>query len=149
MGMVSPINAMTRGRDTSFTGAAPGRPKLLVVDDSSAVRDAIKLALNYGGYAACNAVCGDDARTLVDVEHPALLITDLNMPSGDGWDLIAFCHANHPQLPILIVSGDPRGTRPEIERHAQGFLPKPFGFRELLAEVARLLPANAELAPAR
>ena len=140
---------MTNGDGTSFTASAEDRPSLLVVDDSAVIRDMIMLVLHYGGYRTCSAVGGNEARALVAVEIPALLITDLRMESGDGWELIAFCHAHCPQLPILIVSGLPNGTWPEIEGYANGYLTKPFGFHELLAEVARLLPASAALPNAR
>ena len=142
-GMVSPIYAMTNGNDASFAPSEEDSPKLLVVDDSATVRGLITLMLHDGGYRTESAAGGDEAQALVAAEPPALLITDLNMEPGDGWKLIEFCRAHHPHLPILIVSGLPRGTCPEVERHANGYLPKPFANRELLAEVARLLPARA------
>jgi CheY-like chemotaxis protein len=88
-------------------------------------------------------------KSVIAIDPPALLITDLNMTSGDGWELIAFCSARYPQLPILIVSGLPPGTRPEIECYARGYLTKPFGNRTLLAEVARFLPADAAISNIR
>lgn len=145
LNMISQNAFMTSGGGTSFAGAEEDRPKILVVDDSPIMRDVIMLALRSGGHRARSAVSGDEARDLLAFEHPALLITDLNMPSGDGWKLIAYCRAYHPQLPILIVSGLYPGTRPEIESYADGYLVKPFGSDQLLAEVARLVPAETSL----
>ena len=136
---------MTSGGGASCATSAEVRPKLLVVDDLPAIRDVIATGLRYSGFDACCASGGDEARALVAIDPPALVITDLNMPSGDGWGLIDFCRAHYPQLPVLIVSGLPPGTHPEIESFADGYLAKPFDFRELLAEVARLVPAGTGL----
>jgi CheY-like chemotaxis protein len=147
--MISTIDGMTSAVDASFAPAAEIRDKLMVVDDSPLIRDIIALTLERGGYRTCCAVGGDEALARIAGEPPALLITDLNMPSGDGWRLIAFCRARYPELPILIVSGLSRGTQPEIERLANGYLNKPFAVKALLAEVARLVSANAAFSNVR
>ena len=140
--MIAAIDTMTSGGTASFATSEEDRPKLLVVDDVAVVRDMIALVLRKSGYLARGAASGNEARALVALDPPALLITDLNMPDGDGWDLIGFCRAHYPRMPILIVSGDLRGARPEIEQQADGYLNKPFGFQTLVAEVTRLLPAH-------
>lgn len=139
---------MTGGSCGSSIKVTQTSPRLLVVDDSAAIRDSVAQMLKFSGYQTSKADGADEARVLVAHEPPSLLITDLNMPFGNGWELITYCHAHHPELPILIVSGEPPGARPEIERHAKGFLSKPFNFHELLAEVARLLPAHTAFAAA-
>lgn len=143
--MISQTDIMTSGGSASFATSEEVLPKILVVDDSPVVRDMIALVLRHGGYRAFSAASGDEARDLIAMELPSLLITDLNMPSGDGWGLIAYCSAHCTQLPILIVSGLSPGTRPEIESCADGYLAKPFDSRKLLSEVARLVPAETGL----
>jgi DNA-binding response OmpR family regulator len=147
--MISTSYGMTSGNEGGFASAEEVRPKLLVVDDSPLIRGIITLALERGGYRTCCAAGGDEARAIIAVEPPAMLITDLSMPSGDGWELIAFCRARWAQLPILIVSGLPRGTRPEVESSANGYITKPFGCHRLLAEVARLVTLNLACAAVR
>jgi CheY-like chemotaxis protein len=147
--MISTIDDMTSEGREGFTTSTDFSRMILVVEDSVAVREIMTLALARGGYGACCAVGGHEARAMIAARPPALLITDLNMPFGDGWELIAYSRARYPELPILIVSGQSRGTCPEIESSANGYLNKPFDCRALLAEVGRLAGSNAAFSNAR
>jgi CheY-like chemotaxis protein len=115
-------------------------PLVLVVDDSSLIRVLIAHVLRGAGCRVREAADGAAARQILQREAFALVITDLEMPGGDGWDLLAYCHAQHPAIPVLIASGAVPGRRPEVECLASGFLPKPFVLSRLRAEIERLLP---------
>ena len=114
-------------------------PQVLVVDDSTLVRGLILRLLHRAGYRAVAVDNGASAKAFLGAAKPFLVISDLQMPGSDGWDLLAFCHDHHPEVPVLILSGRAQGQRREIERWAAGFLPKPFDARELRAEVDRLV----------
>jgi CheY-like chemotaxis protein len=113
-------------------------PQVLVVDDSKEVREFITLLLRLSGYRVLKAEDGLAAQNILMIEHPALVISDLEMPISDGWDVLAYCHAQHPDMPVLIISGAALGQRPEIECWAAGFLLKPFSLARFRAEVQRL-----------
>lgn len=117
--------------------------QVLVVDDAREVRGTIAVILRVSGYRVLEAEDGLAAQKILVNEHPALVISDLEMPDGDGWGVLAFCHEQRPDLPVLILSGAGLGRRPEIERLAAGFLPKPFSFQRLRAEVQRLVSRAA------
>ena len=119
--------------------AAVTPPQVLVVDDSATIRQFICLLLRRLGFAVLEAEDGLVARRLLARALPALVISDLEMPVNDGWELLAFCHAQHPGLPVLIVSGATPGRRPEIESWASGFLAKPFDLPRFRSEVERLV----------
>lgn len=114
-------------------------PQVLVVDDSRDIRELISLLLQQNGYRVIKAEDGLAAQTLLRTEHPALVISDLEMPFCDGWEVLAYCHAQYPEIPVLIVSGAAWGLRPEVERWAAGFLPKPFHLGQFRAAIHRLL----------
>jgi CheY-like chemotaxis protein len=114
------------GSVTFNSGEAEGPPQVLVVDDSKVIRDIIVWLLRISGYRALAAENGFAAQLLLLAEHPTLIISDLNMPLGDGWELLTFCHKHHPEIPVMIISGEGLGKHPEIERWAAGFLAKPF-----------------------
>lgn len=114
-------------------------PQVLVVDDTKEIRDVIALCLRRSGYRVLEAKDGLAAQIILFTEHPDLVISDLEMPVSDGWDVLTFCHAHQPGLPVLIVSGASLGQRPEIERWAAGILPKPFDLLRLRTEVQRLI----------
>lgn len=131
------------GAVTNIPTASCGAPQVLVVDDSKVIRDMVVWLLRLSGYRAIAAENGFAAQLLLQAEHPTLIITDLNMPLGDGWDLLTFCHKHHPEIPIMIISGEGLGKHPEIERWAASFLAKPFDSRKFRAAVDQLLSQAA------
>lgn len=113
--------------------------QVLVVDDSPSIRELLTLMLSHKGYRVLTATDGRSAQILLQAEQPALIISDLEMPDGDGWGMLTYCHGQHPGLPVLIVSGASWGLRPDIEIWAAGHLTKPFEPKHLEAEIERLL----------
>lgn len=120
-------------------------PHVLVVDDSKEVRDLIVWLLHNRGYRALAAENGFAAQLLLTAMHPILIICDLVMPLGDGWELLTFCHTHHPEIPVLLVSGERLGRQPEVESWAAGFVPKPFDPQKFHSAVDLLLSRAAPL----
>ena len=118
-------------------------PEVLVVDEAVEIRDCLSLFFRANGYRMLEAEDGWAAQMILMTERPALVISDLQMPDCSGWDLLADCHAQHPDLPVLITSGAALGKRPEIEWLAVGFVPKPFCLPRFRAEVQRLISQAA------
>jgi two-component system sensor histidine kinase and response regulator WspE len=82
------------------------RKRVLVIDDSTTVREALRRALDHGGYAVDLAADGADGWTAVRTGDYALVVTDVDLPRLSGHDLIARMRAE-PRLaatPIVIVS---------------------------------------------
>ena len=127
------------GATTIATSEEKSPPTVLVVDDTKEIRELIASCLRRRGYLVLEAEDGLAAQMILHTEHPALVISDLEMPVSDGWDVLAFCHAHQPGLPVLIVSGATMGRHPDAERWAAGVLPKPFDLVRLHAEVERLV----------
>ena len=134
----APIGATAR---PSFEGKTP--PMVLVVDDSVEIRNYLSLVLRANGYRVLAAEDGLAAQIILRLEHPTLVISDLDMPVCDGWDLLVYYHAQHPDLPILIISGAALGKHPEIECLAAGFVPKPVDFVRMRTEIQRLISQAA------
>ena len=124
-------------------------PKVLVVDDTTEVRAFVAFLLRASGYRVIEAEDGLAAQALLANEHPALVITDLEMPVCDGWSVLTYCRARLPNTPVLIMSGVALGRRPEIERLAAGFLPKPLDLARFRSEVHRLVGRAARPPPVR
>jgi DNA-binding NtrC family response regulator len=114
-------------------------PQVLVVDDSKEIRDSLTIVLRAGGHGVIEAEDALAAQRILRNERPVLVITDLEMPVADGWELLEHCHEQHPGVPVLIISGAPLGQRPEVERWAAGFLLKPFSLSRFRTEVQRLV----------
>jgi two-component system nitrogen regulation response regulator GlnG len=82
----------------------------------------------------------DPIRALSALTHEGadLLIADLSMPWIDGKDVVASAHLRRPQLPIILVSGYPRGAEIAAEEGVP-FFPKPVDLDGLRAAVGSAL----------
>ncbi|MFN3303128.1 MAG: ATP-binding protein [Roseateles sp.] len=89
---------------------APGRPLVVYVDDDEVMRLTVQALLERAGYRAQLCASAQEALELLSAlaakgEQVALLVTDLNMPDGDGLALTRAVRQHHPGLPVLISSG--------------------------------------------
>jgi CheY-like chemotaxis protein len=110
----------------------------LVVDDEPAVRKYITAILNGEHLQTVEAEDGTDGLRIVRErgDDVALIVSDIQMPNGDG---VTFAHAvkaAFPALPIILVSG---GAEPGPEF---GFIRKPFLPGTLLKAVRELVAAD-------
>ena len=128
---------------------AQGLGRILVVDDSSTIRELIALNLSLEGYDVQTASDAEEClRMLAGVIEgsappPQLLCLDVVMPGLDGVELTAKLKATPAMadIPILIVSASAQRRDFELARGAgaDGYLTKPFDPDELLAQVRRLM----------
>lgn len=116
------------------------KPLAIVADDSVALRKSATRFLERIGYQVITAHNGREAMNLMDSCYPSILVTDLEMPQMDGFELTRSVRGNRTvgQLPVVMVTS--RNTE-EIEREAfeagvNCFLPKPFN-AEMLAEAVK------------
>jgi len=112
---------------------------VLVVDDDPIVIASCAKVLVFDGLGVRTARSVPDAIQELGRERYDLLLVDLKMPEYDGLHLMRIAREDHPDLPILVMSGFPT---PETvarctEAGASGFVPKPFTPRELLDAVQR------------
>lgn len=124
--------------------AEPAGPRVLLVDDSSAVRERVARVLRDGGYQVEQASDGEDAWDKLQRSSYALLLTDLEMPRLHGLELISRCRAASPlaALPIVVISSraSPGGKEQALRRGASHFVAKPVDPPELLALLAEVAP---------
>jgi two-component system, OmpR family, response regulator MprA len=115
--------------------------RLLVVDDDPDVRDSLRRALGYAGYAVATAANGADALSSVSRAPVDLIILDVLMPMLDGFDTCRALRERGNATPVLVLTArdtvDDRVTG--FEAGADDYLVKPFALRELLARVNALL----------
>ena len=123
-----------------------GASKVLVVDDEPEVepmfRQRMRREVRAGVYEFLFARSGRHALEVLD-ENPdvQLVITDLNMPEMNGWQLLDALGEQWPGLPSMVVSayGDAENVRRAEERGAAGFVVKPVDFTDLREKVAESL----------
>jgi CheY-like chemotaxis protein len=118
-------------------------PQVLVVDDTKQIRDLLGAILRTCGCRVLEADDGLAAQDIVESAHPALVISDIEMPVSSGWDLLTYCHDHYPDMPVMLVSGNLQKMRPEIECWAAGIVAKPFDLIRLRTQIQRLVSRAA------
>lgn len=115
---------------------------LLVVDDSSSVRQVVGMALRGAGHEVIEAVDGRDALKKLDGRKVHLVISDVNMPNMDGISFIKEMKTKpaYKFTPVLMLTTESQDAK-KAEGKAAGakaWLVKPFKPDVLLAAVAKL-----------
>ena len=117
--------------------------RVLVVEDNHNILISIEFLLQNAGYAVITANDGVRGWAALEDHQPDLVVLDIMLPELDGFTLCRRLRAT-PALKatkVLILSA--RGHDAEIEKGLQlgadAYMRKPFGTRELLDTVARLL----------
>jgi two-component system chemotaxis response regulator CheY len=114
--------------------------KLLIVDDSTMLRDMLNYALNEGGYNdVTEGVDGVDGLEKAKMTKFDLIITDVNMPNMDGLTLIGELRKlpQYSKTPILVLTTE-RGDEMKAkgkQAGATGWIVKPFVPDQLLKAV--------------
>lgn len=111
----------------------PVKAHILVVEDDADLRDAIKDTLLLAGYAVSEADCAEAALEFLAQSPCDLVISDVNMPGMDGYQLLRRIAADNPQLPVLIMTayGSISSAVQAIRNGAVDFLEKPFSTDKL------------------
>ncbi|MEZ5294548.1 MAG: sigma-54 dependent transcriptional regulator [Vicinamibacterales bacterium] len=116
----------------------PGSPaRILVIDDEAAIRDSLRMILEYQGYSVMTAATGDEGAALVEREAPDLVFLDIKMPGMDGLEVLQRLTHLTEVTPIVVMSGHATiSTAVEATRlGAFDFVEKPLETERLLVIV--------------
>ncbi len=137
--MIEVFNMVRTGRGAGATAADAHEPRVLVVDDEAASRRGYELLLQMSGYHVVTAKSGTEALERIREHDFDLVISDVNMPDGDGFELTRRLRAESAtrDLPIILLSAVADSARrvSGLDRGADDFLEKPVDVNELLARV--------------
>lgn len=115
-------------------------PKLLIVDDSNMQRDMIKFALKDGGYPdITEAATGEEALKKANETAYDLIITDINMPGINGFELVKRLRALpvYETKPILVLTTENTDEMKMRGKNAgaTGWIIKPFAPAQLIKAI--------------
>jgi DNA-binding response OmpR family regulator len=120
--------------------------RVLIVEDDESLRRIVSRHLGAKGYAVNEASSAEaTARALEEGLRPGVVLLDLNLPGGTGWDLLrqpALAAAGSP--PVVIMSATAVSPRRLAEFGCAGYLRKPFPLETLVATLERLLDPETE-----
>ncbi|QJW85503.1 two-component system response regulator CreB [Ramlibacter terrae] len=119
------------------------RPRILVVEDESAIADTIQYALASDGFAAVWCTTGEQALREFALQPPALAILDVGLPDVNGFALFRQLQAlpggAHVPMLFLTARSDEIDRVVGLELGADDYVAKPFSPRELVARVRGIL----------
>jgi two-component system nitrogen regulation response regulator NtrX len=117
------------------------KSRILVVDDEAAIRDSLRMILEYEDYEFVGASNGPDAIAQVQRDRPDLVLLDIKMPGMDGMEILRKLHALDETLPIVMISG--HGTTATaveaIRSGAIDFLDKPLSSERVIVTMQNVL----------
>ena len=116
---------------------------LLIVDDSTSMRQMVAFALSSGGYNVKEAEDGQAALDIAKTAKFDAVVTDVNMPRMDGIELIRQLRQlpDYKVTPLLMLTTESGGLAFHllVAAGATGWLVKPFDPEQLLATVRKVL----------
>lgn len=117
--------------------------KILVVDDSSTVRQQVRIALSQAGYTVVEAIDGMDGQSKIQANGDlAMVICDVNMPRMNGLQMLEAVHKSGSAagVPIVMLTSEaqPALIRQAKASGAKGWIVKPFKAEMLVAAVKKL-----------
>ncbi len=114
---------------------------VLVVDDSATVRKFVSVSLEMQGFDVTSACDGMDALEQLPKRKFDLVITDLNMPNMDGFELIRALRESpeYQELPVIILTSlsDQANKETGSKLGVSSYVVKPFSLEKIQYEVAK------------
>jgi DNA-binding response OmpR family regulator len=111
--------------------------QILIVEDEVSLMDSMVSYLEMEGFKCQRAADFHTALAVLDMHDYICMLVDLNLPDGDGLDLVRLARQNHANSGIIIISArnaiEERVTG--LEAGADDYLVKPFHLSELVARV--------------
>ncbi len=119
---------------------------ILITDDERDIRELISDILRDEGFATRLAGNADECMAAIESEVPALMILDIWLKDShmDGIDILKKVKREHPQVPIVIISGhgNIEIAVAAIKQGAYDFIEKPFNIDQLLVVIRRAMETS-------
>ncbi len=121
---------------------------ILIVEDNSRISEFVVKGLEENEFSVVLAENGTEARRLIGEKEWDLILLDIMLPDIDGIELLQFTRYKKINTPVLVISAlsDAEDKIKALDYGADGYLTKPFLFRELLAYV-NALTRRAKMSP--
>jgi len=115
---------------------------ILTIDDESEIRELLQAILSASGYRVTGGSSAVEALRVVRADAPHLIITDLQLEEGDGFELVEQVKAVAPQIPIIMLTGvlfDPDVMRGPAGQKIAAYVEKTSPLERVLQEVRKQL----------
>ena len=113
------------------------KQRILVIDDDAAIRDSMRMILEYEGYDCLLAPTAQEGLAAIEKQTPDIVFLDIKMPGMDGLEALAKIKQIDGTLPVVMISG--HGTTSTVveamKAGAVDFIDKPVARERLLVTI--------------
>ena len=115
--------------------------KILVVEDDLALSAGLCFALDESGHLTAAAYTCQKARQLLKTDRFDLVILDVNLPDGNGFDLCRECKSSAPERPVIFLTANDleQDELNGFDLGADDYITKPFSIQVLKRRVEAVL----------
>jgi CheY-like chemotaxis protein len=131
---------LERGSSKMTNDFPKNKKKILIVDDDETILYILRRFFIGEGFEVLLAKDGLEALERLKAEDPALVLTDIKMPSFSGIDLIKFIRQNMKGIPIVAMTAYPHlYSEKRNGNEVDAYFRKPFDINEMLSSIERIL----------
>ena len=114
---------------------------ILIVDDEAEVADTCARVLRRAGFDCLVAYDSPAALALIDSRQPALVISDINLPTSNGFEIARYVGQKAPGTRVILMTThhNSKVLGQAARAGAAHYLPKPFSNAELISTIKSLL----------
>lgn len=122
-------------------GSAPGRWRILIVDDERDINDTLQETLRGAGYDVEGAYDGVEGIEMLRQGKFHLVLLDIRMPQKDGLEVLKFVKTEHPGIKVIMVTGlaSREEIRETVNHGAFACIVKPFRLEKIIETVRKAL----------
>jgi len=124
-----------------MTGDARDAARLLVVEDDQTILGLLSGSLRFAGFDVVTAASGAEALRAVAASRPDLVLLDVMMPDGDGFEVVRRMRSSGPHVPVIFLTA--RDGVPErvagLALGADDYVTKPFSLDEVVERIRAVL----------
>ena len=130
---------------TAYGPGSKDKRQILIVEDSPVEAELLRRTLTRAGYEACVAHDGESGLQMAREQHPALVMSDIDMPVMNGYQLCRALKSDDAlwNLPVMLLTvlSEPKDIIEVINNGADAYLIKPVAEDKLIEQIAYLLDA--------
>jgi two-component system, OmpR family, response regulator len=123
--------------------------RLLVVDDEATILELLAGSLRFAGFEVVTAASGAEAVRAAATTRPDLILLDVMMPDGDGFEVVRHMRSIDADVPVIFLT-----AREEVRMRINGlalgaddYITKPFSLDEVLARIRAVLKRTGQNTP--
>ena len=110
-------------------------PKILIAEDEPKIAGLLEKRFRRNGFTSMVAADGEQVIQAAQMDNYAVILLDLGLPLKNGWAVLKELREQGNKCPVIVVTALDVSLKEVLAAGANGLVPKPFKFQDLLAAV--------------